>query len=92
MDLDALLNHFFGTTDLDELDEATLANGCQHIRLTFATEQDPGRRFALWVVLHGLDDAPDPARVFKDPRERDAAIAYARAIERAERDDRDDLD
>jgi hypothetical protein len=86
MDLDALLLHFFGTTDVDDLDEAAVEEGAGRIRLAFGTEQDPGRRFALWLVLHGLDEAPDPASAFKDARERDAAIAYARAIERAQRD------
>lgn len=86
MDLDALLNHFFGTTDLEGLDEDAIADGAGRIGLAFGTEQDPGRRFALWVLLHGLGDAPDPASAFKDARERDAAYAYARAIERADRD------
>jgi hypothetical protein len=85
MDLDALLNHFFGTSDLDGLDEDAVSAGIERMRLSFATEPDAGRRFALWVVLHGLGDAPDPAVAFKDPRERDAAFDYARAIERAER-------
>ena len=84
MDLDALLLNFFGTTDVDALDDAALADGSSRIGIAFATEADAGRRFALWVILHGLGDAPDPARAFKDRCEREAAEAYARAIARAE--------
>ena len=84
MDLDALLLNFFGTTDIDTLDEAALADGSGRIAIAFATEADAGRRFALWVILHGLGDAPDPARAFKDRGEREAAETYAHAIARAE--------
>jgi hypothetical protein len=85
MDLDALLQHYFGTTDLDSLDDEAIDRGAQWIRLSFGTESDAGRRFALWVVLHSLGDAPDPRTAFKDPREREAAEEYARAMDRAER-------
>ena len=85
MDLDALLLNFFGTTDLDGLDEAALDDGRERIAIAFATECEPGRRCALWVLLHGLGEAPDPAAAFDEPGERDAALAYARAMDRAER-------
>ncbi len=84
MDLDALLNHFFGTTELDTLDEAALELGVERLGTAFGTEREPGRRFALWTLLHALGEAPDPAIAFKDPRERAAAEAYARAAGRAE--------
>ncbi len=85
MDLDALLQHYFGTTDLDSLDDEAIDRGVQWLRLAFGTESEPGRRFAMWVVLHGLDEAPDPATTFKDPQERAAAEAYLRAMDQAER-------
>lgn len=85
MDLDALLHHFFGTADLDTLDEAALELGVERLGTAFGTEREPGRRFALWTLLHALGEAPDPATAFKDPRERAAAQAYARAAGRAER-------
>ena len=85
MDLDALLHHFFGTTELDTLDEAALELGVERLGTAFGTEREPGRRFALWTLLHALGDAPDPATAFKDSRERAAAEAYARAAGRAER-------
>ena len=82
MDLDALLHHFFGTTELETLDEAALELGVERLGTAFGTEREPGRRFALWTLLHALGDAPDPAIAFKDPRERAAAEAYARAAGR----------
>jgi len=85
MGLDALLQHYFGTDDLDRLTESEVESGCQKVEIAFATERDPGRRFALWVVLHTLGAAPDPARAFKGAQERAAAIAYARAVDEAER-------
>ena len=85
MDLDALLHHFFGTTELDTLDERALELGIERLGTAFGTEQEPGRRFALWTLLHALGEAPDPAIAFKDSRERAAAEAYARAVGRAER-------
>ena len=85
MDLDALLHHFFGTTELDTLDESALELGVERLGTAFGTEREPGRRFALWTLLHALGEAPDPATAFKDSRERAAAEAYARAAGRAER-------
>jgi hypothetical protein len=82
MDLDALLHNYFGTTDLDALDEATLEAGHQRVTMAFAVEQDSGRRFALWIILHALGDAPPPEKAFKNPAERKAAEDYARAASR----------
>lgn len=85
MDFDALLLTFFGTTDLESLGDEAIEEGRSRIGIAFGTEADAGRRFALWALLHGLGDAPDPARAFKDPRERSAAEAYARAVDRVDR-------
>jgi hypothetical protein len=84
MDLDALLRTFFGTADLASLSDDAVAEGCSRIGIALGTESDPGRRFALWALLHSLGEAPDPARAFEDRGERMAAEAYARAIEDAE--------
>ena len=85
MDLDALLQHYFGTTDLDSLDDEAIDRGVQWRRIAFGTETEPGRRFAMWVGLHGLDEAPEPSVAFKDAQERAAAEAYIRAMDEAER-------
>ncbi|TXC72765.1 hypothetical protein FSB78_05130 [Sphingomonas ginsenosidivorax] len=89
MDLDALLHHYFGTVELDTLDAGAIEAGVDRIGIAFGTEREAGRRFALWAVLHALGRAPDPARAFKVPREREAALAYARAASSAERRDED---
>ncbi len=83
MDLDTLLHHYFDTTELDTLDEGALERGIERLGTAFGLEKEPGRRFALWSLLHTLGDAPDPAVAFKDPRERHAAETYARATSRA---------
>lgn len=83
MDLDALLRHYFDTTKLDTLDDAAFGRGVERLGTAFGTEREPGRRFALWSLLHALGDAPDPAMAFEDPHERLAAEQYARAAERA---------
>jgi hypothetical protein len=81
MDLDALLLHYFGTDDLDTLDEAAIETGRERVAIAFGTERDPGRRFALWILLHALGSAPDPG-LFEDPKDRKAAEDYAWAARR----------
>jgi hypothetical protein len=80
MDLDAVSQHFFGTADIDALDHSALDAGRERVSIALGTEREPGRRFALWAVLRATGEAPDPARVFKDPRERRAAEMYSAAI------------
>lgn len=82
MDLDALLHHYFGTADLDTLDEQAIEAGRERAAVAFGTERDSGRKFALWILLHALGDAPDPATAFKNPADRKAAEDYAWAAER----------
>ncbi len=82
MDLDALLQNFFGTSDLETLDDDTLQAGLERVQVAFGTERDSGRRFALWIVLHALGDAPDPEKAFKNEADRKAAEDYAWAARR----------
>jgi hypothetical protein len=82
MDLDALLHHYFGTADLDGLDDAEIEAGRERVVIAFATERDSGRRFALWIVLHALGAAPDPETAFKNEADRKAAEDYAWAARR----------
>lgn len=77
MDLDALLLHYFGTADVEELTEGDLEAGIERARITLGTERDPGRRFALWAFLHALGHAPDPTATFKNLAERKLAEDYA---------------
>jgi hypothetical protein len=83
MDLETLLRHYFSTDDLTAVDTETFDAGQQRLALDFGIERDPARRFAFWALMHTLGTAPDPAVAFKDARERDAALAYARLTYRA---------
>ena len=85
MDLDALLSHYFGGDDLEALDETTLARGMEALSIDFGVERDPGRRFALWALMHMLDVAPDPEAAFKGRAEREAAWRLMKISGRAER-------
>lgn len=82
MDLDAMLIHYFGTSNLEEVDEGVFDAGRDRALAQLGLERDSGRRFGLWVLLHAMGSAPDPAVVFKDSAERQAAEDYARAAER----------
>jgi hypothetical protein len=82
MDLDAMLTHYFGTTDLEQVDDAIFEAGRDRALIQFGLERDSGRRFGLWVLLQAIGSAPDPAVAFKDPVERKAAEDYAWAAER----------
>lgn len=82
MDLDAMLAHYFGTADLDQIDDGAFEAGRDRALTQFGLERDSGRRFGLWVMLHAIGSAPEPAVAFKDPAERKAAEDYAWAAER----------
>ena len=49
-------------------------------------EQDRGRRFALWALMHLLGAAPDLDVAFKDAADRDAARDFMEMMERGEED------
>ncbi|MBN8811161.1 MULTISPECIES: hypothetical protein [Sphingomonas] len=87
MDLDALLAHYFGTDEPEALDDAARARGEERLRIDFGVEQEPSRKFALWVVMEGLGIAPLPAQAFeKAPALKAAAEKYLDAAWRLERE------
>lgn len=81
MDLDDQLRRYFGTADLAALPEAALMAGIERMRVDLGLEQDRGRRFALWALLHMLGAAPDLDVAFADPADRDAARDFMAATE-----------
>lgn len=85
MDLDDLLFHYFGTASLDALDEEAVDAGRERVAIAFGTEQERGRRFALWILLEALGSAPDPQAAFEDECDRKAAEDYLWAARRMER-------
>jgi hypothetical protein len=86
MDLDSLILHFFGTEDPATLTEAEFERALERLKIGFGVEREPGRRFALWVLLEGLGQAPLPAEAFaKEPKLKAAAEDYLSAAFRLER-------
>jgi hypothetical protein len=73
MDLDNLLRHYFGTSDLAEASPAVQAAGVDRLRVDFGLESDRSRRFALWSLLYMLGHAPDLDVAFKEEADREAA-------------------
>lgn len=87
MDLDALLAHYFGTDEPEALDAAVRERGEERLRIDFGVEQEPSRKFALWVVMDGLGIAPLPAEAFdEEPALKAAAEKYLDAAWKLERD------
>ena len=65
---------------------AELASALHRLSVDFGVERSPERRFALWVLLDSLGEAPAPADAFDDPAHREAANRYLDAVWKAERD------
>ncbi|MEP9359892.1 hypothetical protein [Sphingomonas sp. KR3-1] len=87
MDLDALLTHYFDTDEPEALAPEARARGEERLRIDFGVEQEPSRKFALWVVMEGLGIAPLPAEAFeKHPALKAAADRYLDAAWKLERD------
>ena len=86
MDLDALLDHYFASTDPDAIDAAQFAAGKERLSIDFGVEQDPSRKFALWALMEALGFAPPPAEAFKEPRLKRAAEDYLSAAWKLEQD------
>ena len=49
--MEDLLQRYFGTQDLAEVDPAALPAGVERMRVDFGLERDRGHRFALWTLL-----------------------------------------
>jgi hypothetical protein len=73
MDLDHLLHHYFGTSNVAEASPAMQDAGLDRLRVDFGLETDRSRRFALWSLLYMLGQAPDLDVAFEEPADREAA-------------------
>lgn len=73
MDLDDLLQRYFGTSDLSTASPAVQVDGIDRLRVDLGLEKDGARRFALWSLLYMLGQAPDLDVAFKDEADREAA-------------------
>lgn len=86
MDLDDQFRRYFGTADLDSVSPEALSAGIERMAVDFGLENDPGRRFALWAMLHLLGAAPDLDVAFADEKDRDYARNFMDLIAAAEKD------
>ena len=73
MEFDDLLRRYFGTADLAEVSAEGQAAGTERALVDLGLERDPGKRFALWALLHMLGAAPDLDAAFKSEADREAA-------------------
>jgi hypothetical protein len=87
MDLDSLIHHYFASDDPAAITPEAMARGNEQLALDFGVEREPGRKFALWVLMNAFGTAPPPAEAFaKYPQLRAAAEDYLKAAYRLERD------
>lgn len=73
MNFDDQLQRYFGTPDMSAITPAALDAGTERMLVDFGLEQDRGRRFALWTLMHMLGIAPDLDVAFNNEAERNAA-------------------
>ena len=73
MDLEDLLQRYFGAADLAEVTPAVQEAGVDRLRVDLGLKKDRDRRFALWSLLYVLGQAPDLDVAFKDEADREAA-------------------
>lgn len=86
MDLDDLLQRYFGAPDLDEVSPAVQVAGVDRLKVDLGLEKDRDRRFALWSLLHVLGQAPDLDVAFKDEADREAARNFMDLLAAGDRD------
>jgi hypothetical protein len=73
MDLDAMLQRYFGTSDLSAASPAVLEAGIDQLRVDLGLETERDRRFALWTLLYMLGHEPDLDVAFAEEADREAA-------------------
>ena len=86
MNLDDILQRYFATTDISALTPEALASGVERCQVDLGLEQDPGKRFALWALLHMLGGAPDLDVSFESEEHRNAARSFMELLEASEPD------
>ncbi len=78
------MSRYFGSTDLASLTPGALDAGVERMAVDLGMEQDRGRRFALWSVMHLFGAAPDLDVAFKHEEDRNAARDFMDMMARAE--------
>ncbi|MXO69682.1 hypothetical protein [Pelagerythrobacter marinus] len=83
MEFDDLLRRYFAADDLAAVRPEALAAGIERCQVDLGLERDPGKRFALWALLHMLGAAPDLDVAFEDEGEREAARNFMDLLDAA---------
>ncbi|WP_226637139.1 hypothetical protein [Novosphingobium profundi] len=82
MDFNDQLRRYFGTDDPTTISPGALESGLEKMKVDLGMEKDPGRRFALWALIHMFGQAPDLDVAFKDEAEREAARNFLDLLDR----------
>jgi hypothetical protein len=85
MTFDDQLQRYFGTTSLSSIAPEALDASLERMRVDLGLEQDRGRRFALWALMHMLGAAPDLDIAFFEKKDREAARNFMDLADRAEK-------
>ncbi|MCJ1960620.1 MULTISPECIES: hypothetical protein [Novosphingobium] len=83
MDFNDQLRRYFGTDDPTTISPGALESGLEKMKVDLGMEKDPGRRFALWALMHMFGQAPDLDVAFKDEAEREAARNFLDLLDRS---------
>ncbi|MFT4894623.1 MAG: hypothetical protein ACI8QU_001426 [Devosia litorisediminis] len=67
--------------NLSQLNPDVLSTGIEKCQVDLGLEQDPGKRFALWALLHMLSSAPDLDATFESEDDRNAARTFMELLE-----------
>lgn len=81
MELDDILQRYFATSDISTVTSDALAAGIERCQVDLGLEQDSGKRFALWALLHMLGSAPDLDAAFSSEEDRVAARNFMELLE-----------
>lgn len=73
MDMQDMLQRYFGTADFAAVDPVALPAGVDRMLVDLGLEQDRNRKFALWSMLLMFEAAPDLDVAFEHEEDREAA-------------------
>jgi hypothetical protein len=84
VDFDDQMRRYFGVADPASATPGALAAGMERLSVDFGLERDPGRRFAMWALMHILGNAPALDVAFPDAAQQDAARNFMDMLDQVE--------
>ena len=84
MDFDDQMRRYFGVADPASATPGALAAGMERLSVDFGLERDPGRRFAMWALMHILGNAPALDVAFPNAAQQDAARNFMDMLDQVE--------